>query len=99
MLGDSSLSVVSTPGRFLRADVHVYKLKYTKVLEQQVDRHRMFEKPTDSMGIPDVALDKYGARINKWDDELTDFMLSASGAPSSRCCWEEGRSLLDFRTL
>jgi hypothetical protein len=69
--------VVSPPGRILRADVHTYKFKYNKVLEQLVDRHRMFEKLTDIMGIPDIALDKYEVRMNKWDDELKDFMLPA----------------------
>ena len=69
--------MVSPPGRILRASVHAYKSKYSKVLEQLVDRHIMFEKLTDIMGIPDAALDEYDARMNKWDDELKDFMLLA----------------------
>ena len=37
----------------------------------------MFDKLTDIIGIPVIALDKYKVRMNKWDDELKDFMLSA----------------------
>ena len=37
----------------------------------------MFEKLTDIMGIPDVALEEYEVRMNKWDDELKEFMLAA----------------------
>ena len=55
---DSSPSFF-VPGRILRAGVHVYKSKYNKVLEQLVDRHRMFENLTDIMGIPDTALTEY----------------------------------------
>ena len=76
MIGDSNLRVVAAPERILRADVHAYTSKYTKVLEQLVDRHRMFEKLSEIMGIPDAALVKYEVRMNKWDDELKDFMLS-----------------------
>jgi hypothetical protein len=65
VLGDLSPRVVPTPGRILRADVHAYKSKYNKVLEQLVDRHRMFEKLTDIMGIPDAALDEYEVQINE----------------------------------
>ena len=57
--------MVSPPGRILRANVHAYKSKYNKVPEQIVDRHRMFEKLTDIMGIPDAALDEYDGRMNK----------------------------------
>ena len=63
--GDPSPRVVPTPGRILRADVHVYKSKYNKVLEQLVDRHRRFKKLTDIMGIPDAALDEYEVQINE----------------------------------
>ena len=65
MLEDLSPRVVSSPGRILRADVYVYKSKYNKVLEQLVDRHKMFEKLTDIMGIPDVALDEYEVQMSK----------------------------------
>ena len=97
------------PGKILRAHVYAYTCKYKKVLEQLADRHRMFEKLTDIMGIPDVAFDEYEVNMNKWDDEVKDFILSAEKkcrmlktiklreAPSSRCGWEEGWSLLDFR--
>ena len=83
--------------RILRANIHAYIFKYSRVLEQLVDSYRMFEKPTEIMGIPDAALDKYEVRMNKWDNKLQDFMLSAekngehskmttlSGAPLSRC--------------
>ena len=74
---DLKQRVVSAPGRILRADAHTYKSKYIKVLEQLVDRHRMFEKLTEIMGIPDAALNEYEVQMNKWDDELKDFMLSA----------------------
>ena len=37
----------------------------------------MFKELSDIMRIPDVALEEYKVRMNKWDDELRDFMLSA----------------------
>ena len=77
VLGDSSPRVVYLPGRILGADVHAFKSKYNRVLEPLVDRHRMFEKLTDIMGIPDMALDEYEVKMNKCDDELKDFTLSA----------------------
>ena len=69
--------MVYPPGRILRVNVHAYKYKYTKILEQLVDRHRMIKNPTDKMGIPDVALNKCKVRMNTRDDELEDFMMSA----------------------
>ena len=84
--------------------------KYNKVLEQLVERHRMFEKLTEIMGTSDAVLDKYDVQMNKWDDELKYFMLSAekyaerpkmtilSGTLPSRCGWVEGGSLLDSRS-
>ena len=59
MLGDSRPRLISPPGRILRLDVHTYKPKYTKVLEQLVDRHILFGKLTDIMEIPDITLDEY----------------------------------------
>ena len=58
MLGNLNPRDVAAPGRIL-IDVHAYKSKYNKVLEQLVDRHRMFEKLTEIMRIPDAALDEY----------------------------------------
>ena len=63
--------------RILRANIHAYIFKYSRVLEQLVDSHRMFEKLTEIMGISDASLDEYEVRMNKWDDKLKDFMLSA----------------------
>ena len=74
ILTNLSPGVVSPPERILRADSHAYKPKYTKVPEQVVDRHRMLKTLPDIMGIPDVALDEYEVGMNKWDDELKDFM-------------------------
>ena len=59
VIGNSNQRVVSAPGMILRADIHAYKSKYDKVLKQVVDRHRMFEKLTEIMEIPDAALDEY----------------------------------------
>ena len=75
MLGNLNPRDVAAPGRIL-IDVHAYKSKYNKVLEQLVDRHRMFENLSDIMGIPDAALDKYELQMNMLDDKLDDFMLS-----------------------
>ena len=36
----------------------------------------MFEKLTDIMNIPDIALDKYDVQMNKWNDELKQFMIA-----------------------
>ena len=70
----------------------------------------MFEKLTEIMGTSDAALDEYVVQMNKWDDELKDFMLSAekntersqittlSGAPPPRCGLVGGGQLLDFRS-
>ena len=55
----------------------MYKSKDTKVLDQLVNRYRMFEKCTDIMGIPHIALYEYEVRMTKWDDEPKDFTLSA----------------------
>ena len=60
----------------LRADVRVYTSTYNTVLEQLVDRHRIFEQFTEIRGITDAALDNYEVRLNEWDDKLKDFMLS-----------------------
>ena len=38
--------------------------------------HRMFEQFTDIIGIHEAALNEYEVRINKWDDQPKDFMLS-----------------------
>jgi hypothetical protein len=48
--------VVSPLERILRAGVYAYKSKHNKVLEQLVNRHIMFKKLTDILGIPDIAL-------------------------------------------
>ena len=77
VIGDSRPRIVSLPREILRANVYAYKSKYNRVLEQLVDRHRMFEKLTEITGIPDAALYKCEVRMNKLDDELKDFMLSA----------------------
>ena len=77
VIGDSNPRVVSAPGRILRSDVYAYTSKYNTVLEHLVDSHRIFEKLTEIMGIPDAALNEYEVQMNKWDDELKDFMLSA----------------------
>ena len=42
-----------------------------------MNKHRIFENLTDIMGIPDVAVDKYDARMNKWNKEPKEFMLAA----------------------
>ena len=77
VLGHSNPKVISAPGRILRADVHAYKSKYNKVLEFLFDRRRMFEQLTEIIGSTDAALNKYEVRMNKWNDKIKDFMLSA----------------------
>jgi hypothetical protein len=77
ILEELSLRVVPPPGRTLRADVHAYTSKYNTIPEQLVGRHRMFEKLTDIMGIPAVALGEYDIKMNKMNDEVKDFMLLA----------------------
>ena len=65
------------PGRTLRCDVHAYKTGYNKVLEQVITRHNMYEKLAEIMSTPDVAESEYEHKMNKWDDELKNFMLGA----------------------
>ena len=77
MLGDKSPRVVPAPGRTLRCDVYAYKKKYVQVLEQLVKRHSMYEKLVKITSLPDVALDEYDFKMNKWDKELQEFMISA----------------------
>ena len=69
--------MVSPLGRILRADIYAYTLKCTKGLEQLVARHRMVRKIPNIIRFPDVPLDEYDVRMNKWGDELKEFMLSA----------------------
>ena len=64
ILWESSPRLVPHPGRILRADVNLYKSKYSKVLEQLVNGHKIFENVTDIMVIPGVALDEYDMRMN-----------------------------------
>ena len=88
ILGDSSTRVVSLPRRILRADVHAYKSKYSKVPEQLVDMHRVFKnKLTDIMGFPDVALGEYDVRMNTCDDEVKDFMLLVGKYKDEQVKW------------
>ena len=77
LVGSTCPRVVPPPGRILRASVHAYKTRYNKVLEQLIDRHRMFDKLAAIMGIPDVAVEEYDERMNKWDKELKEFMIAA----------------------
>ena len=37
----------------------------------------MFKNLNNIMGIREIALDEYKVRINKWGDELKDFMMLA----------------------
>ena len=68
--------MISPPRIILGLDVNAYTSTYIKVLEQLVERHRIFKTLIDIMGIHDVSLDEYETRTNKWDDEIKDFMLS-----------------------
>lgn len=77
LVGSTCPRVVPPPGRILRASVHAYKSRYNKVLEQLVDKHRMFEKLSAIMGIPDIAIKEYDEKMNKWDKELKEFMIAA----------------------
>ena len=65
ILGGPNPRVVSPPGRFLRSSVYTYKSEYNKVLEQLVNTYRVFDKLTDIMGIPGVAVDEYDVRMSK----------------------------------
>ena len=77
MLGDNCPRVVPAPGRTLRCDVHAYKTTYNKTLEQLINRHKMYKKLANIVKIPDTAVEEYDHRMNKWDDELRDFMIAA----------------------
>ena len=63
VLGDRCPRVVPAPGRVLRCDVHAYKTKYVKVLEQLVARHSMYKKLVKIMSVPDVAVDEYDLKM------------------------------------
>ena len=75
--GDSNPRVVSSSGRILRSYAYAYKSKYNKVLQQLVDKHRIFEKLPDIMGIPDILVGRYYIRMNKRDKEFKEFMLAS----------------------
>ena len=37
----------------------------------------MFEKLSSIMGIPDIVIEEYNKKMNKWDRELKEFMIEA----------------------
>ena len=37
----------------------------------------MVDKLAEIMGIPEVAVEEYDERMNKWDKELKEFMIAA----------------------
>ena len=77
VLGDNCPRVVAAPGRKLRCDVYAYKKNHNKTLEQLVARHSMYTKLAGIMSLPDTAAEEYDVKMNKWDDELREFMISA----------------------
>ena len=78
VLGDSFPNVVPPSARNLHCDSVRIRSNYCEVLNQLCDRHQMFAKLNSiSRVVDDISAAEFQLRMNRWDDELTDYMLAA----------------------
>jgi len=78
ILGTSFPRVLPRQGRKLNCHCERIRDSYNKVLDQLADRHGMYRKLNDLTKIADViSASEFQVKMNRWDDELTEYMRSA----------------------
>jgi len=78
VLGTSFPRVLPHQGRKLNCYCERIRDNYNKVLDQLADRHEMYRKMNDLTRLADlISAAEFQTKINRWDDELTDYMKAA----------------------
>ena len=75
VLGTSFPRVLPHSGRKLNCYCERIRDTYNMVLDELADRHEMYRKLDDLTQLADlISPTEFQIKINKWDDELTDYM-------------------------
>ena len=78
MLGSVFPRIVPPAGRKLHCNSERIRKNYCSVLNELADRHQMFRKLNGINRLADsMTVAEFQLIMNKWDDELTDYICSA----------------------
>ena len=78
MLGSVFPRVCPPAARKLHCDCERIRQNYCDVLNELTDRHQMFQKLNEITSLADaMSSSEFLLLMNKWDDELRDYMLAA----------------------
>ena len=78
VFGTVNPRVAPASGRKLHCDCKRIRTSYNDVLGQLADQHRMFKKIDDLTKLSkDMTVSEFQVKINRWDDEMTDYMRAA----------------------
>ena len=86
-MGNIFPRVLPLSARKLHCDSERIRDNYNAVLNKLMDRHQMFKKMNELTRLADyMSVEVFQVKLNRWDDEMTDYMRAAEKKVSSVLC-------------